>query len=955
MASSQSTKRHAPVDVAFADAATTGSIPGISLPGSVKSPTGLTNAVRRPKSPRKAPDFLAAESFSRAYNGDADPKVRRRTHEEMGRNGIQIETADSAEDKKFQPRLCMPMGVSELLQLKGGGASGGSSAPGGGGCMTTTVERSKDFMVRYEASAKENFVGTCGGEEHETRNRGHDSEFFKAQADDNSMTKNSSDSGSDPLRDLQLEEEIHKQGGSRSRSVPSSMRSAGKQFPGAIEVTHDSDEISPPRVDRVNTSNFDPKAFVSSQDDMLEARLRLFQKGLQEDTTDPELRLSRALETVTHQERTIESLEEELSFARTKLDEIAAKYEESRAINEKKHKTAVELRARTVETQKMLQEQQSREEKEIERLCENLTQLQTENSTLKIALREAKGSSSANPQSPNVSMSSPPGTPAATGAGSSTQLIALKAEIVDLKAKLAEAHAVNISDHSSLNSSFADVEQLRRQNRRYQKELEDFRRKEKGMDRMVDQDVARQKEISLKQELEKANEEVEVVRQEYEVKLNDAMASEAKTNSEVIKLRALVHRLERERARMRSQSSSSIHVVATESGSLTANMEVDKLKRQLEEEQNSSKNSMNQLRKEIKELRQKLSDSETRADLNKAATPNDAQLSILQDELEFRKANEASLRAELRMHKSLLREARDAILEIDTNSTADHTEIIIDALRVAVRQLNGEIEKLRPFEEQSRKARNEIEERKQVEAELSRQIEILQKKNESLEAVAKDSISNAALEKHVGDIEESFKKKIGSLENRLSHTETQYKQENNRVKELSRILQEKDNERHGKIDELEKELEKMKNIEVQLQTELAQLKLQNTHVPPSDTSSPINDRSSLNEDSALNNVVRLRKELAVARARLATARDQSDFKHSSPGRSTHSGEEESCWAPPAVDVIPSFEESVWSAVSEEGREEKKVNEPSMNSGGHTQSDAEKQEHISRLARKYVDV
>jgi hypothetical protein len=111
-------------------------------------------------------------------------------------------------------------------------------------------------------------------------------------------------------------------------------------------------------------------------------------------------------------------------------------------------------------------------------------------------------------------------------------------------------------------------------------------------------------------------------------------------------------------------------------------------------------------------------------------------------------------------------------------------------------------------------------------------------------------------------------------------------------------------------------------------------------------------------------VVRLRKELAVARARLATARDQSDASPSkrSPttpnytldDRSTKSGEEESCWAPPGVENAPSFADTVWSTISDE-REEKKVDEPdviSASSGTKHVVDSEKQKQIARLAQKY---
>ena len=347
-------------------------------PVEVASPTAITHSIPRPKSPRRpeyrkpagnpagssSNGFLAAESFSKAYGGARDPKVRRRHFSEMGHFDIsKIKIKSSRSIEEFEPRLCGPVDVSGFVRFNKESRS----------CMSGTVETSKEYAVMYGAPAKDNLLNCVSSstayagegiseftmtateayrQECKTDNRGDDTAFFmeseNSGAENNSVVDISS---SDAERRDSLGEPSPSR--PRSKSEPPPFRSPRSlRFPESLDVMKDpaaDTEMSPPRVERLDTSRWNlganphDTAVEENSDDLREARLELFRKG--SDMEETEVRLARALEDLNRQDSTIEELQKQLRDTRKHLEEASKELEDSRAMSQQRQYNVTEIRA----------------------------------------------------------------------------------------------------------------------------------------------------------------------------------------------------------------------------------------------------------------------------------------------------------------------------------------------------------------------------------------------------------------------------------------------------------------------------------------------------------------------------------------------------------------------------------------------------------------------------------
>ena len=978
-------------------------------PMKMHSPTSITNSIPRPKSPRRpdlradpskkrSPGILAAANFSKAYDGIKDPKVRRRPHEEMGHFdavGGHRGWGRPEVPQQTEPRLCMNLDVSELMSFnksasvranKSNGDKYGPTAKEHAlKCVSNGARVAGIGMSEFAMTTAEVYRQECKSDQ-----RGDDSDFFEDQrghcqeGEDNSMM----DSKGSP-------EGCSKNEASPARPISKSepFRSPrGVRFPEAIHIMKDPAEemkFSPPRVDRVDTSEWQPKTFpkapAGEKDglDLRASRLDLFRHGQNSDVTEAEKRLVHSLEALNQQDSTIERLQKELNTTKTTLEKAAKELEVSRLTSQKRQFTATEVRAQAVQERKRVEDLYEKEVAQNKNLQSNISTLHVENSRLKVSLRTAERQRPTG--IPGLKDPGPPRSPGEEPSPArSAQLISFRAEIVDLRSQLAEARASKIEDTSSL-APHPEFDALKIRMEEAQSELETLGKKQ--LEFRKSEDLHRH----LKQELERSTSNNKEIKAELEEKLNSSSQTENETRAELIKVKAKMQRLQREQSRKR------LRPLAGNEEKLQrllkkAEEDASKLEKQLLQAKNTSKRETSTLKSEIADLTKKLSeagqdsvvkttedvkerrklqkdlgqrtqevkaleqkmasqeqklltqtekinslDGQVRARGNRSPTyAETSQVSLLEDELEYRKANEASLRAEMRLQKILLKEARTKLAnaESSTDRGIPGDASAIAALRLEIDELKhsnsksdatlrSEIKRLKTEKSDSNIEQLKILQRDhRVESAMRQEVKELRARLAEFEASAKLSESPEEKAK-----EQLMLNEICMLKAKASEYDAQSKEERFRAEEEQRISREKDIERVEALERLRQEKERSSELETGFQAQIARLKLQLAHSPPkasepAESAAMTVESKADGEEEPPTNLTRLRKDLALARARLETAREESRAISreasifDSPGRSqshdsvasvqSHDSiasvqSHESTWAPPSKD------------------------------------------------------
>ena len=734
----------------------------------VRSPTSLSSSGQRPKSSRRAEHqgskqgFLAAESFQKAYDGkdptvrgtsyeEVEPIMTRRSYEEMGHFRVEEEKSGSPggrfmgeQDKSGIPGLLVAFNQNATA------------------CMNLSMNQSKQYADRYGPIAKQNLTA-CASNTKEVAgegwkdftmtaaevyrqeckmddNRGGDAAFFMETTEKGDIDKNS-------LMDGKSNDE---RGGEFSGQVQSKS-TRRKRFPEAIHIKDPvaDVDISPKRKDRRRKKKVEAKEpgnYLQQTANLRETRMELFKKG--EDLSDPEVRLSRALEDINRQDQLIAGLKRQLGITQENLDETIDELTRAKQVSQDSHFKATEIQARALQERKRLEDMYEQESETNRKMQSNLAQLHSEISTLRMTLQKSKGEAPSN-----------------DGSFLTPQVIALRAEIVELRYQLAEAHAAN-DDNSSLNT-YGEMDEIRNKLRETEWQLRALQ--DKDLDVRKLEEKHRQEERLLKEKIQKLEAAARENEAQLQEKYESSLESENDVRSEMIKMKANLQRLERERSRNRLHSSADVDRLNKQL--ILARDAASKSKQLLVNEQKAAREESSKLKKELEELKR--------------------EMAISRKEINVK--SEESLRGQ-----------KWADPEPKDYSHRDG--------RAGLR----------------------------------------------LKAV-----------------EQSYANQIRVLKSRLNEGEAKVKEEKYRADEERRMSRESETKRTEELRRLRQANEQVKEEKSRLEDEIYELKTRLASTSLGDVSS-VSSKTEKSADSAVpENVRRLRNELALARARLSAARDQS--------------------------------------------------------------------------------
>jgi hypothetical protein len=932
---------------------------------SLTSPTSVTNSIRSgsrsPARPRKSQLKQRVGPSS-----TSEPTPRRRPLGEMGKFTEATEGKTEAANLEF-PRKMEPKIVGGLLNLNHNVLS----------CAGLSKEGSKEYIQEFRPMAKKNFA-LCADQtavvasdfavtaaevyrvECRSDNRGRDSDFPGEENSIKSLGRSGSRSNkmSDvEWRDSYSDDNSKSGSGIRRRRSGSS---SGKSPRSSLypNVNTPQLDVSPPPVPRTSSANeFQPRV---DNGNLMEARMELFSLG-QSQESDPqtEVRLTKALQDMKRQDKVISGWKRQLEMTQQRLDETFAELEKTKNESQEKQNNATLIRSRAVQDRMKLQEMYQKETEQRRNLEEAVSKLQREVSSLKVSLRNARNSSGSS------SASQPRGAVDSIGSG---QIISLKAEIVELRSQLAEAHAASIDDHSTLHSSSGEVEELKVLLKVAEGDFDKLRKRTE--DSMNTKKKFELSEKLLKDKIQKIESTAKETQKRLEDSLKAAVEEENQVRSELAKVKANVQRLERERSRKRIHSAADVERLTKQLE--RAKEEVTTLKEQQEAEEKAAKKESEQLKVELKDIKQKLFDAtkefaskatmsleermkmatevkalrgevmvlknqleakteETTSQATKIAgleakskdiadrITSSRQITELQDEIKVLKDNEVTLRAEVTQYKSLLEKAKDEADKAISLREAQESDESAD-----LQKLRSQVEELKLAEQK----RAEEEERS---ANLRKEIVVLEKKVEFLQRKMQ---TQEETDMKVKAAEESLKNEIAILKAKLGESESKCTEERFRAEEERRISKEIETRYTEELDELRQENEKYSEDKLHLRQELEDLRKQmasGISASGRSVSTPTEK-----EGGAPSKVTKLRSELALARARLAAAREQttmfslgtssapSPIEQSEDNLSEHNPEcseksednlsehnpecsdrssaasEASCWAPPGV-------------------------------------------------------
>eukprot|EP00980_Cylindrotheca_fusiformis_P031509 scaffold26472_cov162-Cylindrotheca_fusiformis.AAC.5 len=889
------------------------------------------NSIRRPQSPRRAassnnPSSSRRNDFSRVHNsstmeedGSADqPSVRRRARGEMG-------TFGKAALACVSPGLIVDnkavMCVDDSLD-KGMAYTGKYVPPAAkrnfAACASHTNEAAnrygpvaKEAAVDFAMTAAEAYRQECKSD----HNRGGDELFFTdpsatvPQEDQvNSLLAGVADShiGSDSIfeekkdelssladeessvnlnsphqhrttkqRPKVAQQQQHQQQQqqqkqkqqqlprhiSMDRSEPAPRRTATR-FPNTNDLMAKPESLTPPRVSRsTDRGGFEP----TPKKNLRATRMELFHQTA--DPSSPETRLSRALQDLDRQDQMIESLKRQLQITQSELDDTVSKLDETKQTSQSRQFKATEMQARAIQERKRMEDRYQNEVAQTKLLQEIVSQLQVEISSLKMALRQ-QGKGPIVVKEPTL-----PGVEKNPSSASGRELMAMRAEIVELRSQLVEANAANIDGAGVSVKTLEELEKVKNKLQETEAELQAIKEKERNYQK-------------LQEQLFMAEYAATDTKTKLEDDLKRASETEMELRTELNKTKASLQRLEREKSRKRLHSSA-------DQGRSNKQLEAAKeeaaqLREQLKDEKISAQKDIEKLTNDLEEMKQKLTlatrdaaqlRTENRDEKRKAEEKNSMQnetiktlqqqihskdekmiaqvrqiaelngllsdkgvdsnahlkqIASLTNDIKRLEANEASLEQELQLHKTLLKEEREASnRDTDDTQDKDQTRGLTDnsevesSLRQEISDLKAHISQLeeRPF---SKDATTDV---------LLKEISDLKSKLRQAEARSREEKLRSEEERRI------------SRENTTGH-----------LKELERLKQER-NETLAAKNEMEKELvELRKKLVVATESNVAAASARARDSVGSEVSS---------------NVVRLRNEMAMARARLVSAREQT--------------------------------------------------------------------------------
>jgi hypothetical protein len=752
--------------------------------------------------------------------------------------------------------------------------------------------------------------------------------------------------------------------------IPSARRPATR-FPNTNDLMAKPESMTPPRVSRSSyRDDFAPSSSSAPKKNLRATRMELFHQAQTSEMSSPETRLSRALQDLDRQDQMIDSLKRQMQMTQSELDEMGTKLDDVKQSAQERQFKATETQAKAIQERKRMEDRYQNEAAQTKLLQEIIAQLQVEISSLKVAVRgkDKEGfspygvrgeplpsaSSWENPSSSGGETVrgkdkegfSPYGVrgeplPSASSwenpSSSGGEIISMRLEIVELRSQLAEAHAANIDDSASVKT-FEELDDLKNELRETEAELKEIKEKEQNYQKL-------QEQLFL---MEYSSNET---KSKLENRLKKASSTEIDLRSELSKTKASLQRLEREKSRKRLHSTADQERVNKQLEA--AKEEVAKLKEHLGYDKATTSDEIENLTNALEEVKQKLSlatretaqlkteelyerrktdesmakQTETIKTLQQHIHSKDEKMithvrqiaelnGLLSDKgfdsnahlkkitsldkaIKNLEANEASLQQELQLQKNLLKEEREEA----TKFQAARASVDNDS----VWQLKERMERVKSSGDEMPNPNGEVDARG-GEVALRKEINDLKREISRLEKnQSSESVKEEILLKEIADLKSRLRQAEGrGREEKLrSQEERRMSRENTtgHDKELERLKQER-NETLAAKNEMEKELvELRKRLVVATQKHVAAATAQARDSVGSEVSS---------------NVLRLRNEMGLARARLATAREhtraydgdsistKTSARHHalpqsppSPGGSHIS--QGSSWAPPIVE------------------------------------------------------
>ncbi|KAL3912266.1 MAG: hypothetical protein SGILL_006951 [Bacillariaceae sp.] len=917
--------------------------------------------------------MVAAESLQRAFDHHGeDSRVRRRTLDEAGHfKGASPSTSPipspppigsvlqdpptappSSTGGLGNPFMCASIPAFSSMTTPGSNAhqltqkvsqTSMQCRQRYGPVASKAAGQAKKGMAEFAVIASEVYRQECRSD-----NRGADDEFFSKERQspygdnnaDNSMQFLEEDNSLLSLseqRDNTNEISPQHPNGSLSRSTisPEAKRPNMVVTPSTAGSSSSERLTPPPRVDRRsmdasttsrNFSSHDDEAsndqdVLSSQDfaDPLRgARMELFRNQVA-GVDNPEERLARALDDLNRQDVFVQSLKRQMQMTQTTLDDTTLELEEVKTMAKEKQYKATEIRARAVQEKKRLEDLYQTQVQEGKDLIDKVETLQREVATLKTSLRSARNSSNRSPfQDSN-----------------NTQMISMRAELVELRSQLAEAHAVNIDD-SSARQTPTGFEELKKKLQQNELELKDL--KQKCQDGLLERQGQLQTERELREQLSSLQSSSKETKSLLEENLLIAMKTADDSREELVKTKANVQRLERERTRARLHSSGDVE--RAQKDLVKAHEEHDRLKDELTRSRAMAKAERKQLTNEIDQLKEQLQS------INKDHLAQSAEMMREQRKLQ----DEVTCNvAEIRGLKEACN-AKDDELRSKTKQVAD-MELTIQALKQgAHNRASDSLSKVsRDLEFSQNNHDAALKEAKMYKAllEEARSIPAASRSHDFLKGINNDVVEQikrrlerlhvpaphsgssleTSLRQEIASVkrdligatpgpetvqarsankEDSFLNEMSSLKSKLAEAQTKIHEETVRAQEERRVNREDERDRRAEMDRLQHEKDAAIKAQTSLESEVVSLrkKLEVSSSPrspaPTLSEAPqlvLEKDSSKCEDvtGVPSNVKRLRGELAQARERLAAARENSRSLPVRPTASPGPIHEPSAW------------------------------------------------------------
>mmetsp|Transcript_24800 Transcript_24800/g.60983 ORF Transcript_24800/g.60983 Transcript_24800/m.60983 type:complete len:1055 (+) Transcript_24800:203-3367(+) len=722
---------------------------------------------------------------------------------------------------------------------------------------------------------------------------------------------------------------------SRSNSADPSRSQAPvrRRFPNTNELMGRTDNLTPPRITRSEDKNPFPSSGSTGgstgKRELRATRMELFRQGQGKDPSTPESRLTKALVDLDQQDNMIHSLKRQLDLTQSELDETLTKLDQAHHMAQEKTFQATQVKAKAIQERNQLAGRYQNETAQTDQLQETIARLKLEISTLQLQAQERDMS---------VMSGLPPFSASFDGASgaSKSQIVSLRAEIVELRSQLAEAHASNIDDNASVRT-FGELDDLKQKLQTTEAELRDIKLKEQNFQRLQEQMFLLQYEANdTKMRLEK--------------QLQEASDVELGLRSELSKTKASLQRLENEKSRKRLFNSAGANKQLQ-----TAREEIAKLREGLGQEKKNAKQEIDKLSKELEEVKQKLMVSDDELVDVKAQASNDRKK--MQDGMKEQAETVKSMQQKIHSkdekmiaHLRKISELESLLIDNGVDSSA-HLKKISSLERRVVQLESSERMLQQELELQKNLLKEEREEASKkpgagVDKESVRRLKERMERVKSFESPKPTRgdvdlvVRETALKKQIealkaevtglqrsqssdGVKEEILLKEIASLKARLRQTESYGKEEKLRSEEERRMSRDLSVGHSRELERLRHEQLETLAAKNKMERELVELRQKLVEATQSNVQT-ITAQAKVSEGvEVTGNVNRLRSELAVARARLATAREQSraydgdsiSTKNSTPQRRPVSMQQSppspvesnfsqgSSWAPPNINRL----------------------------------------------------